>query len=296
MPRALTLRPCAKINLTLRVGHQAADGFHDVQTILQAIDVSDALTFTPKRGPFVLKTSASDVPAGETNLVWRAARALWKLSGHGGQPRDAEVLLKKEVPVAAGLGGGSADAAAALIGLNRIWALHVPRPELLRLAATLGSDVPYFFVGGTAIGTGRGDEVYPLADIPPLGVVLIRPGFGVGTADAYRWLDEDRAKGDTGSGLAAGELQVGWPAGPIKLGNDLQAPVVRRHPEVAEMIQACLDAGATVSAMTGSGSAVFGVFSPSAAPKAARALRRPGWSIMETRTLRRAESWRRMGL
>ena len=251
---------------------------------------------TPKRGPFVLKTGSSDVPADETNLVWRAASALWKLSGHGGKPRDAEVLLKKGIPVAAGLGGGSADAAAALIGLNRIWALQVPRQELVRLAGTLGSDVPYFFVGGTAIGTGRGDDVYPLTDIPSHGVVLIKPAFGVNTADAYRWLDEDRAAGEASQGSAAGELQVGWPAGPIALANDLQPPVLRRHPQVAEMIQACLDAGALASAMTGSGSVVFGVFSPSAAAKAARTLRRPGWLVTGTRTLSRAQSWRRIGL
>jgi len=296
MSRALTLRPSAKINLTLRVGALLPNGFHDVQTIMQAIDLSDTLTFTPKTGPFVLTTASSAVPADETNLVWRAARALWRLSGHGGAPRDAVVTLEKAIPVAAGLGGGSADAAAALIGLNRIWDLRVPRPELVRLAAGLGSDVPYFFVGGAAIGTGRGDEVYPLSDVPGLGVIVIKPSFGVATADAYQWLDEDRAAGVVSDGAAAGQIQVGWPAGPLALVNDLQAPVSRRHAEVAAMIEACLEAGAMASAMTGSGSAVFGVFSPKTAARAARALRRPGWVVLQTRTIPRAEAWRRLGL
>ncbi len=206
------------------------------------------------------------------------------------------VTLEKHIPVAAGLGGGSADAAAALVGLNRIWNLRVSRRDLVRLAAALGADVPFFLVGGTAMGLGRGDDVYPLEDIAPHGVVLIKPAFGVSTADAYGWLDADRAAGVIGDDWSSGELPAGWPNWPVVLANDLEGPVSRRHPGLRDAVDACFREGARAAAMTGSGSAVFGVFPAGVAPKAARRLKRPDWLVLATRTLTRAQAGRRMGL
>ena len=296
MARTLTLRPPAKINLTLQVGPRLASGFHDVRTILQSIAISDALTFTPRRGPFALRTRARGLPADRTNLVWRAADAIWRAAGRAGDARDVRIAITKAIPMAAGLGGGSADAAAALVGLNRVWELGLSRSQLGEIAASLGSDVPFFLVGGTAIGLDRGDTVFPLEDARRLDLVVIKPAAGVATADAYRWLDEDRDRGRPGHAAPPRRLDLGWPTGPLSLVNDLEGPVARRVPVVAEMVAACLEHGARAAAMTGSGSAVFGAFAPRTCARARRGLVRRGWQVVVTRTLTRAEASRRMGL
>src|SRR5690606_7794005 len=152
MPQSVVLRASAKVNLTLRVGPRGADGFHDVQTLMQSLALADSLKITGRSGPFGLMCRAPGVPADRTNLVGKAAEALWRAMGRSGDPRDVHVRLDKQVPVAAGLGGGSADAAAALVGLNLVWNGRQSRRELMAIAATLGSDVPFSLVGGTAIG------------------------------------------------------------------------------------------------------------------------------------------------
>ena len=297
MSRTLTLRPFAKINLTLRVGARREDGFHDVRTLLQSVALSDRLTIAARRGPFRLVARSPGMPVDRSNLVWRAADLLWRALGRPGEARDAGVKLEKTIPIAAGLGGGSADAAAALCGLNIIWGGRLPRRELGQLAAQLGSDVPFFLLGGTALGAGRGDEIYPVDDISSLGVVLIKPSFGVSAADAYRWLDEDRAHGLSDIAASARcQVDVGWPNGPVIVRNDLQAPVARRHPAIAETIDVALGAGAHAAAMTGSGSAVFALFPPSMLRRAARQFQRPDWLVLVTRTLSRRDATRRMGL
>lgn len=297
MARTLTLHPPAKINLTLRVGARRDDGFHDVRTLMQSIALGDTLKITSRRGPFVLDARAPGVPADRSNLVWRAAELLWRATGGEGEPRNAHVRLDKAIPSAAGLGGGSADAAAALAGLNLIWEARRSRRDLIRLAAEIGADVPFFLQGGTALGTGRGDEVYPVDDITKLGLVVIKPSFGVTTADAYRWLDDDReARVAEAETEGRREIDVGWPSGPVRLANDLESAVARRHPGIQEMISACLREGAMGAAMTGSGSAVFGVFAEVNAKRAARRLQRPDWLVLLTRTLTRREAARRVGL
>lgn len=292
----LVLRPSAKINLTLRVGAPRGDGFHDVRTLLQSIAMADTLRVTARRGPFTLTVRGKGAPAGETNLVSRAASLLWRALGRAGDPRDAHVTLEKTIPAEAGLGGGSADAAAALTALNLAWGGRRSRRDLTRLAADLGSDVPFFLQGGTALGTGRGGELYPIDDIARLGLVVIKPSFGIATADAYRWLDEDRAAGRQEVASPSPEVDVGWAGGPIALVNDLQPPAARRNPAVLEMIEACLRAGAIAASMTGSGSAVFGVFPEPAARRAARRLQRPDWLVFLTHTLTRREAARRIRL
>jgi 4-diphosphocytidyl-2-C-methyl-D-erythritol kinase len=295
--RSITVRPSAKINLMLRVGPPRPDGFHDVRTLMQNIGISDTLVVSERRGAFALQTRAPGVPADETNLVWKAARALWLAAGKTGEPRDAHVRLDKTIPHEAGLGGGSADAAGAIAALNDLWGVRLPQKTLLRAAASVGSDVPFFLVGGTAIGAGRGDELYPVDDADRLGVVIVKPSFGVGTAEAYRWLDEDRAAGlPEVAGDRVREVHLGWPTDPLTVRNDLEAPVARRRPEIIEIIEACYSSGAQVAAMTGSGSAVFALFNEQTAPKAARILQRPGWLVLVTRTLCRRESTRRIGL
>ncbi len=296
MARTLVLRPAAKINLTLRVGALRRDGYHDVRTLLQSIGLGDTLTVAARRGPLAFVSSGFGVPVDESNLVSRAALALWRDLGRDGTPRDAHVKLVKQIPLAAGLGGGSADAAAALVGLNAAWDGRRTRRDLVRLASTLGADVPFFLQGGTALATGRGDEVFPVDDVRRFGVVVIKPSFGVSTPDAYRWLDEDRAAEVPDEASPARDLDLGWHVGPIALANDLQAPVARRHPEITAIVEALRRAGAVGAAMTGSGSAVFGLFSEAHAVKAARRLRRPDWLVLVSRTLNRREAGRRLGL
>jgi len=300
MSRVLVLRPSAKINLTLHVGARRTDGFHDVRTVLQSIALSDTLTITERSGRFALVSRSPGVPADRSNLIWRAADLLWKAIGRTGEARDAHVKLEKRIPTEAGLGGGSADAAAALVGLNTLWSGRQSPRDLMRLGAALGSDVPFFLQGGTALGFGRGEELYPLDDTHRYGVVVLKPSFGVPTADAYRWFDEDQAGAPPpdNSAVTAGrrEVDLGWPSGPIVLHNDLEAAVARRHSEIAQMVQACLAEGAVAAAMTGSGSAVYGLFTETGATRGAKRLKRPDWLVLLTRTLSRREAGRRNAL
>ena len=289
----ITLRPSAKINLTLHVGRRRGDGFHDVRTVMQSLALSDRLTLARTRGPLRLVVPSGRVTADPTNLVWRAAQIMWRASGRAGDPQGVTMTLDKAIPVAAGLGGGSADAAAALAGLNRLWRARLSPPALLDLAAQLGSDVPFFLVGGTALAMGRGEQLYPLADAARLHVVLIKPAFDVSTADAYRWFDEDPASGGSSPGQAA---EIGWPTGPVQLVNDLQASVSRRHPEIAEMAAGLTAAGAGAAMMSGSGSSVFGIFAKPPRPSALAVLSRPGRQIIVTRTIPRRETLRRIAL
>jgi 4-diphosphocytidyl-2-C-methyl-D-erythritol kinase len=293
MSRPLAVHAFAKINLTLDVGPRRPDGFHELRTLLQSIALRDRLTITPRRGPFVIASRSRGVPTDRSNLIFRAAERLWQALGRQGNPRDVHVKIEKAIPVAAGLGGGSADAAAALRGLNAVWRAGLDGARLVELATELGSDVPFFLLGGTALGTSRGEALYPTEEIRPVGIVLIKPSFGVATADAYRWLDEDRAEGIAGS-VNSDQLEIGWPTGPIRLWNDLQAPVARRHPSIADMLDALRRSGARAASMTGSGSTVFGVF-PWPVPRTAlRRLQRPDWLVVVTRTLSRREAVRRI--
>jgi 4-diphosphocytidyl-2-C-methyl-D-erythritol kinase len=296
MSGRVVVRPSAKINLSLRVGAAGKDGFHDVRTVLQSISITDTLTVTAREGRFVLSVQGPGVPADRDNLVWRAAEELWRAAGRSGEPRGVHVRLEKGIPVEAGLGGGSADAAGALVALNAVWELRRSRRDLRRLAAMLGSDVPFFLQGGTAVGVGRGDEIYPVDDVARLGIVVIKPSFGVATGDAYAWFDEDRAAGLHQESNAGVELDLGWSSGSVIVGNDLEPPVGRRHAVLAEMVEACRSEGALASAMTGSGSAVFGVFSEASASSAAPRLRRPDWLVLLSRTVSRREAARKIGL
>jgi 4-diphosphocytidyl-2-C-methyl-D-erythritol kinase len=294
--RSLVIRSPAKINLSLRVGSRRDDGFHDVRTVLQSIAIFDTVTVTPRAGPLALDCRAPGVPGDRTNLVWRAAEHLWRALGRDGEPRDAHIKIEKGIPHAAGLGGGSADAAAALSALNTIWSGGLSRDGLIRLAGSLGSDVPFLLVGGTALGTGRGEELYPIDDVRPMGVVVIKPSFGVSTPDAYAWFDADRLAGLGESDDARTRtVDVDWPTGPMTLRNDLAAPVARRHPEISSLIESLYGAGALGAAMTGSGSAVFGLFGASAATRAAGRLKQPDHLVLVTRTLTRREAGRRTG-
>ena len=294
MPKRLklTVRAHAKVNLDLRVLGVRADGYHELRTVFQTIELHDTLVCSEKPGPFTLKCRNPVVPLDATNLVWKAAAALWTALGRSGEIRDAVVQIDKKIPVEAGLGGGSSDAAAALLALGRLWG-GAPVTLLREVGATIGSDVPFFLSGGTALGLGRGEEIYPLVDLPPHYVVIVRPPFGVSTAEAYAWYDEDRAAG-LRENREFQTLPVPWPSRAAQMVNDLEPPVLRRHQEITAFKAQLRDAGATAAAMSGSGSAVFGLFrSRLAAERAVKPLSRNGARALVTRTLTRAEHERR---
>jgi 4-diphosphocytidyl-2-C-methyl-D-erythritol kinase len=280
---SITLRAFAKINLSLRISNSRHDGYHDVQTVLQAISLFDRVTCERRRGPFQLRCDMAGVPTDRTNLVWKGAQLLWTAAGREGEPRDAMVTLQKKIPMKAGLGGGSSDAAATMLGLRKLWRLRVPDQEVQTLAAKIGSDVPFFLVGGTALGLGRGDEVYPLESLPRHWVVLAIPPFGIATKDAYRWFDEGPKETRQTS---PGPFFRYGPAG-----NDLEPAVIARHPLIDQLKQRLTARKATMAAMSGSGSTVFGVFtSRKGAAGAARALEADGVRVLMARFLGRSRA------
>jgi 4-diphosphocytidyl-2-C-methyl-D-erythritol kinase len=271
----ITARAFAKINLDLHIVGTGADGYHELRTTFQSIALHDILTFVEGRGPLVVESDDPACPA-DGNIVERAASVLWQMGGRPGSPAGVRVRIAKRIPVAAGLGGGSADAAAALRALMRLWRIRVSRKQLQEIAASLGADVPFFLQGGTARGAGRGDVLSAVADRSRRWVVVAMPPFGVATKDAYRWFDE--------RGAAITKRSSG---------NDLQAVVVDRHPEIGQLIGVLKGAGASLAAMSGSGSAVFGLFTRhSAAEAAADALIGGGRRILITRTLSRSQHQR----
>jgi 4-diphosphocytidyl-2-C-methyl-D-erythritol kinase len=292
--RSVNLPSFAKINLDLRILGIRADGYHDLRTVFQSLAVFDNVTVSIRRGPLTVTCDEPDIPTDQRNLVWKAASLLHRMTtGKTSAPRDVLIDLRKRVPAEAGLGGGSSNAAMTLLALNKLWKLDLDLASLARIGARLGADVPFFLDGGTALGLGRGDDIYPLADMPPVHVVILRPGFGVATADAYLWFDKEAKRAV--KPLLPRAIPPGWPAWSATLRNDLEIPVVRHHPAIGRIKQSLMDAGATFAAMSGSGSAVFGLFERAdAARRTANDLARPGWLSLHTRTLNRREYARRV--
>lgn len=282
----VTIRAFAKINLTLRVVGRRGDGYHELRTTFQSIAIDDRLTLEETRGPFEITCADPVCPAGAENIVWKAAQQLWTKAGRAGEPGGVRVHIEKRIPMAAGLGGGSADAAAALRALALLWRVPHDKRVMHEAAAELGADVPFLLRGGTALGVNRGDVLVPLPDIVRQWLVVAVPRFGVSTKDAYAWFDSACS--------ADSALNVVRKVG---VGNDLEPPVAARYPEIRRVTAVLKKGGAAYAAMTGSGSAVFGLFATKpAAEAAADVLVARRWdlrpaiaAIVVTRTLSRAE-------
>jgi 4-diphosphocytidyl-2-C-methyl-D-erythritol kinase len=292
--KALRVHAFAKINLDLRVLGVRPNGYHELRTTFQSIALHDTLTFTPladRSDPLVLACDDPACPVDRTNLVWRAAHAMWRAAGRRGDPSGLGVRLVKRIPLQAGLGGGSSDAAAALRACAALW--RVDDAAVRRAAVRLGADVPYFLEGGTALGLGRGDRLLPLADRAASWVVLVLPAFGVSTKDAYGWLDAQRA-GRAGLETMSGRAGRAGKAGAA---NDLEAPVAAHHPEIRRIVRALERAGSLSAAMSGSGSAVFGLFKArQAAESAAGSVAGRRRRTLVSRTLSRAGYERRTSI
>lgn len=279
--RAVTIP--AKLNLHLQVLGRRPDGMHELRTVFQSVDLTDELTAVRRpAGRLGLQVCPGGaVDSGPNNLVLRAARALLEAAG---AEAGADLTLSKQIPVGGGLGGGSADAAAALVLLNDLWQLELDRADLASIGAGLGSDVPFFLTGGTALGVGRGEEVYPAPPLPACAFVVCAPEVEVATPEVYGALDRvgdwqppDRRVHAWCAGSA------GWP-GWHALANDLQPVVCRDWPAVGEALESVRRAaGCRHAAVTGSGAAVFGVFRDFAAARAAARMvasdRRRAWAV-----------------
>ncbi|MBN2027737.1 MAG: 4-(cytidine 5'-diphospho)-2-C-methyl-D-erythritol kinase [Actinobacteria bacterium] len=248
----------AKINLYLEVGPPRPDGYHPVRTVLQAVDICDLLEVEVTEGGEGIRLAVGgDAPAGEDNLCHRAAALFLATTG---MRMGINIRLSKRIPQAAGLGGGSADAAAVLRILNFISGEALSREELLRTAASLGMDVPFFLVGGTAMGEGRGERITPLTQAPPLPVLLVNPGETLSTAEVYRRFD--LSGGDDPRTQGPDPLVAALPTGDVDiiatlLHNSLQRAACELMPEVGALLEKAAEAGAAGAMVSGSGPTVF---------------------------------------
>ncbi len=264
----------AKINLRLDILGKRADGFHELRTIFQTVSLHDQLRLRASRRPEISLSIEGNQPLSaerpEKNLVYRAVDALRReLKIRSG----VEIELKKIIPTGRGLGGGSSDAAAALLGYLRLTKKKLAAARLLEIASSLGADVPFFLLGGRALGVNKGDEIYPLPDIPKQHILIVSPKeIHVPTPDAYRWL---KAKPlaltkSAGTSKLFEFCALSWSAQGSGLSNDFEGPVFRRHPRLGRIKRELLQRGAAEASLAGSGSAVFGVFpSPAMARRAA---------------------------
>ena len=280
---ALRIPAFAKVNLSLHVLGKRPDGYHELRTVFQAISLHDTLTISWLRRPQILiETDDPVLPTGRENLVWSAVHALRRELRIGSGVR---VELSKRIPVARGLGGGSSDAAAALMGLLRLSGKKLPTARLIEIAASLGADVPFFLFGGRALGVGRGDELYPLPDVPTRAVVVVSPrDIAVSTREAYRWMSRQLTKRSATRKLWS-FCALCWSSQEAALSNDFEAAVFRRHPRLAGLKRGLLERGAAEAALAGSGSAVFGVFrSPAQARRAATGFPKEQVFVCETLT------------
>jgi 4-diphosphocytidyl-2-C-methyl-D-erythritol kinase len=287
-PGGVTIRSYAKVNLGLEVLGLRDDGYHELRTLFQTVDLHDVLVLRPRAAGVSVVCDHPLVPSDGTNL---AARAAEDLRRYASVERGVEIEIRKTLPVGGGLGGGSSNAAAVLLGLDRLWGLGLGPAGLHPLARRLGADVPYFLVGGTALGIARGDEVYPLQRQLRAHLVIVDPGIHVSTARVFARVDAGLTPRENSNSIfyfVSRELE--GPGAFRVLVNDLEAAALEEAPalrEKAERIRAVLaGAGAHLSALSGSGSSWFGLFeSARAAGRACRALASEGFRAHVARTL-----------
>lgn len=271
----------AKINLGLYVLGKRADGYHDIWTIFQELDFHDTLFFQKSSEPLQITTTTPSLSVGKENLIYQAVRLLHARTGCSQQ---VKIHLEKRIPLSAGLGGGSSNAAATLQGLNQLFDLKLTMNDLALLGAELGSDVPFFVYGGTAIATGRGENIQQRSSFPPFWVGLIFPGFGVSSGWAYKKLN---LKLTNFKGIISVLPQVndiiitGERCTPLM--NMLEEPVIKKYPIIRSIKTQLVQYGADWALMSGSGSAVFGIFRDSAtAEYALRHMEQPNWMMVVT--------------
>lgn len=254
----------AKINLLLRVLRKRPDGYHDLASIMQQISIYDELEYTLQQEGITLHCPGTDLPTNEQNLIYRAAQTIFN---HTGYRNGVEIVLNKSIPSAAGLGGGSSDAATTLMTLNDLCSLGLSKTELIKLGAKLGADVPFFIFGRSAFATGIGDKLQTLPDLPQINMVLINPTFPLSTKTVYENLNLALTKKKNNYSIprfyALGDVIR-------ELHNDLEAVSLKMHPELNDLKQMLMKEGALGALMSGSGPTLFGIFEDEKSAKEAR--------------------------
>jgi 4-diphosphocytidyl-2-C-methyl-D-erythritol kinase len=296
VPTSFSLPSFAKINWTLRVLGKREDGFHELFTIFQTVSLCDMIEF----GEGELVTLTCDEPqlaCEQTNLILLAAGALARRFPQCG---GAAIHLRKEVPYPGGLGGGSSNAAATLIGLRRLWNLDLDDAELSEIASELGADVPFFLHGGTAIGTGRGDVIEPIDDVTAENMLIITPEVKISTGDVFGSLDARALTSDNREHILTVCRNEARSFDPLHsvLKNDLEDSVFAAYPEVKRVKETLLGLGAVNAAMSGSGGSVFAVFDNKETRQAAqKALDQEStWRKFAVSTISRAQYREALGI
>ena len=294
MPDTITLRSRAKINLYLDVLERRPDGFHNIETVFQTVSLADEMTFAETESGVSLDCSRPDLDAGPDNLVCRAAALLQAKTGC---TRGAEIYLEKNIPVAAGLAGGSGNAAAALEGLNTLWDLGLSHAELRACALQLGSDVPYCLVGGAQGATGRGERLFALPTMPETWCVLVHPPVQVSTAAVY---NSPRLVRNADRPVAGRTRTFRHALEALREGdferavfNRMEAPVFEQYPDLEIIKRRLVSAGCIAAAMSGSGPTMFGICaSHHAAENVAESLGPYATSVVKTvdKSLERIEN------
>ena len=253
----------AKINLFLNVLHKRRDGYHAIETLFERLDLTDTIYLeTIPSGIEMTAEGAEKVPVGPENLAWRAAKRLQESTG---ERRGVRIRLQKRIPVSAGLGGGSSNAATVLLGLNKLWKLRLPKKKLIAIASTIGSDVPFFILEAPlALGTGRGEILKKLpAPRRPIWHVLVKPPFGISTKEAYEGLSGrflTPQKADVRMLLHSIQKSDSEALSKL-LTNSLEVALNKRVRIILGIKKKLLDEGASATLLSGSGSCVFGLFS-----------------------------------
>ena len=302
-PSFLTLPSFAKVNWSLRILGRRSDGYHEVETVLQTISLQDDLRFELSEDSAIqLICDQPEIPTDDRNLIIRAGNALRdRYQIH----RGARIRLVKRIPAKAGLGGASSNAAVSLLALTQLWKVAATAPELLEISSRLGADVPFFLLGGMALGTGTGATVSSLpnqGECDPQHLIVISPNSTISTAEAYAAISlpalttmkQDPILSNSHEEASSGESQL-WP--PRDLKNDFERVIFDIEPEIKRAKDSLLQAGALGALLAGSGSSVFGVFANQQAQhRAVKKIRaESGWRIFPCVTLSRAEYHRQMG-
>lgn len=254
----LKVKACAKVNLGLDVIKRLPNGYHQVKMVMQAIDLCDELTLEKTGGGITLTTDSADLPTDEGNLIFRAAKLMQETFG---LKEGLKVHLQKNIPIAAGMAGGSTDAAAVMKGINRLFDLKIPQAALMELSTAIGADVPFCILGGTALAEGIGEKLTPLPPIPFCHVLAAKPDISVSTKYVYEHLDaaEITSHPDIDGIVAA--IKDGNLKGIVsRMENVLESVTITAYPVIAAIKKRMLALGAAGSLMSGSGPTVFGIF------------------------------------
>jgi 4-diphosphocytidyl-2-C-methyl-D-erythritol kinase len=288
----LTVKAYAKINLTLEIIRRLPSGYHEIKSVMQQTALCDTITIGDAQAGIVIQSASSNVPRNARNSIWKAALLLKERCN---VDRGVKFRLVKRVPVGGGMGGGSADAAATLVGLNKFWQLGLSQAELLTISQEIGMDVAFCILGGTALATGRGEIVQPLPSPSKLHLVIVNPGIFVSTRTAYEGLDVDNLTFSDKSAQMIDAIQRQDFDGIVaSLHNDFENTVLDEYPVIGAAKRDLVEAGAEAALLSGSGASVFGIARSAAQARAIAEALKPHYPFVHaTHSVRDYRDWER---